>query len=247
MKKFSEKINENSGLKNYKYSMSVDIEGNVVSESEGDAGEIVDQLVDVIGGASESINVTNYTINTIDEEGPRSLDSDIPEYTGESKKPINESNDALYHKIYDEALKSSNFDKVHYAKPEYPGDWDGDVIYIKSKLKGTSEDHKNEFDEYEIGLHNGNIILHHTPSGYTTGIDDVEDFTTITRANESEENDANNVEQTIFSEMRDSLDNKTASEFKNSIQLIYSELHHTLGYEITDVKNYLKSIIDKTL
>jgi len=79
MKKFSDKINENNSLKNYNYKMQIDVEGNIVAESEGDAGEMVDKLVDEIGAANESINVTNYMINVIDEIGPRELYSDIEE------------------------------------------------------------------------------------------------------------------------------------------------------------------------
>lgn len=79
MRKFSEKINENESLKNYNYKMFVDLEGNITAHSEGDAGEIVDKLVDLIGATSPSIVVTNYQIEEINELGPRELDSDLGE------------------------------------------------------------------------------------------------------------------------------------------------------------------------
>lgn len=92
MKKFSEKLNENNTLKNYSYKMTVNVEGNVVSSSEGDAGELVDSLVDEIGATNPSIVVTNYQIDEIDELGSRELDSDLGEsyYT---PKNINEDVD----------------------------------------------------------------------------------------------------------------------------------------------------------
>lgn len=85
MKKFSEKLNENNTLKNYSYKMTVNVEGNVVSSSESDAGELVDSLVDEIGATNPSIVVTNYQIDEIDELGSRELDSDLGEsyYTPE--------------------------------------------------------------------------------------------------------------------------------------------------------------------
>lgn len=79
MKKFSEKLNENNTLKNYSYKMTVNVEGNVVSSSESEAGELIDSLVDEIGATNPSIVVTNYQIEEIDELGSRELDSDLDE------------------------------------------------------------------------------------------------------------------------------------------------------------------------
>ena len=75
MKKFS----ENNTLKNYSYKMTVNVEGNVVSSSESEAGELIDSLVDEIGATNPSIVVTNYQIEEIDELGSRELDSDLDE------------------------------------------------------------------------------------------------------------------------------------------------------------------------
>lgn len=70
MKKFTDKVNENN-INNYKYSINVTIEGIVSAETESDAGELVDQIIDEING------VTNYTMNSLDLIGASELTENI--------------------------------------------------------------------------------------------------------------------------------------------------------------------------
>lgn len=76
MKKLTDKINENNKLKNYTFTVTIDITGSVVAESESAAGELIDKEMDVIDSLP-SINLTNYTINNISEFGPIELESDV--------------------------------------------------------------------------------------------------------------------------------------------------------------------------
>ena len=64
MKKLSNLVIENNTLMTYKYTASINIEGTVNAHSEGDAGELIDKEIDVIG---ENTTITNYTINNIEE------------------------------------------------------------------------------------------------------------------------------------------------------------------------------------
>lgn len=70
MKKFSDKVNENN-INTYKYSINVTIEGNVSAETESDAGELVDQIIDEING------VTNYSMNSLNLIGSSELTENI--------------------------------------------------------------------------------------------------------------------------------------------------------------------------
>lgn len=59
MKSFS-KLNENN-INTYKYTIQVTMEGNVSAEDEGQAGELVDNMIDEMDG------VTNYQMVQLDE------------------------------------------------------------------------------------------------------------------------------------------------------------------------------------
>lgn len=85
MKKLSQLVKENADLKIYKYSVSLDFEGNVTATSEGDAGELVDQVVDQISSALPETTgqMINYSINNIEETGVLPMG----EYLGESSEP----------------------------------------------------------------------------------------------------------------------------------------------------------------
>jgi hypothetical protein len=99
---------------------------------------------------------------------------------------INESKQAekLLVDIFKEAKKSKTFSSVEMTKPRYEGEFFvGDVIYIKSKLKGEDR-HKNDYDEFAIGIDedSGEVVLVYEPSGNETEISTLEEFKNITRA-----------------------------------------------------------------
>ena len=108
-------------------------------------------------------------------------------------KDLNESLDekssgdsALLQKMYKALTRSKNFSSVKMSKADFPEDWDGAIIKVKSKLKGESEYHKNDLDDFEIGIEvDGGITLHYTPSGNTEPVDSVATAIEMTRANES--------------------------------------------------------------
>jgi len=92
---------------------------------------------------------------------------------------------ALLDKMFKALKRSKNFSSIKMKKPDYPDDWDGAVIYIKSKLKSENDYHKNDFDEFEIGVDpDGGILRHYIPNGDTEPSDSVADILMQTRANE---------------------------------------------------------------
>jgi hypothetical protein len=98
---------------------------------------------------------------------------------------ITESSKSLLADIFKEAKKSKNFSKVEMTnRNNSDADFVGDYIYIKSKLKGTSEYHKNDFDEFSIGIDkdSGDVILIYEPNGYDEEITSVQQFKDMTRA-----------------------------------------------------------------
>ena len=93
---------------------------------------------------------------------------------------------ALLQKMYKALKNSKSFKSIKMEKPYAPEDWDGSVIKIVSKLKGTSQYHKDEVDEFEIGIEkDGGLTLHYVPSGNTEPVKSVVDVVKMTRANES--------------------------------------------------------------
>lgn len=99
---------------------------------------------------------------------------------------INESvkESKLLADIFKEAKKSRNFSIVEMRDDLDKNDWRGSVVYIKSKLKGDTKYHKDDLDEFEIGLDANDdvIILHYIPSGYTEEISSLKEFKDMTRA-----------------------------------------------------------------
>jgi hypothetical protein len=90
----------------------------------------------------------------------------------------------LLDEIFKEAKKSKNFSEVKMMTPDYEEDWIGDVIYIKSKLKGESSYHKNDLDEFVIGIDpdTKEVSLHYMPSGNDSEVNSLEEFIQMSRA-----------------------------------------------------------------
>lgn len=62
MKTLSELIKENESSKKFKYNATVQVEGHVYAENEGNAGELVDKEMDLIPG------LVSYEIINIEED-----------------------------------------------------------------------------------------------------------------------------------------------------------------------------------
>jgi hypothetical protein len=98
---------------------------------------------------------------------------------------INEStfqkSQKLLQDMFKEAKKSKNFSDV---KMMPSAEFSNDAIYIKSKLKSESDYHKNEYDEFEIGIDDNTyeVIAVYIPSGYDEELTSIEDFKKFTRA-----------------------------------------------------------------
>lgn len=135
----------------------------------------------------------------------------------------------LFNKILDYAKQSKTFSDVSIIKSN---GIINDGIYIKSKLKGESEYHKNDFDEYEItdGLYD-DLILHYLPSGYVTVLNDIEDFITITRADEFENKNTNTKGITI--EEAEVINDWLAGVWVNEEILPESVLQYTQEHPLT--------------
>jgi hypothetical protein len=92
------------------------------------------------------------------------------------------SNDKLVNNIFDVAKKSDNFETVQ-KKQGNSEDWIGDIVYIKSKLKGDGY-HKDDFDEFEIGVDkdDNTVVIHYIPNGNTEEISSIDEFIEFTHA-----------------------------------------------------------------
>jgi len=110
---------------------------------------------------------------------------------------LNESTkaDRLISDIFKEAKKSKNFSKVEMSKADDNDGMDfvGNVVYIKSKLKGQNDFHKNDLDEFTIGVdkYNNEVVAIYDPSGYDQKIKSIDDFIQFTRAKKIDESEIN--------------------------------------------------------
>jgi hypothetical protein len=87
--------------------------------------------------------------------------------------------------ISKEAKKSKNFSKVQISKADKDDTmFAGNIIYIKSKLKGLNDRHKEDYDEFTIGLdkYTNEIVCIYEPNGYDQVISTVDEFKKLTRA-----------------------------------------------------------------
>ena len=98
---------------------------------------------------------------------------------------LNENDSSMLNDMFKALSKSKNFKTVEMIEPYDKDDWKGKVIKIESKLKGESQYHTNDFDEFEIGIeHDGGISIHYLPSGNDTPVSSVKDVLELTRANQ---------------------------------------------------------------
>jgi hypothetical protein len=135
--------------------------------------------------------VDDYSANEFMTKDPKAAEAYLKknkikyEIYNESVNEKSSGDNALLQKMFKALKTSKNFKSIKMEKPFAPEDWDGAVINIVSKLKGTSEYHKDEVDEFEIGIEKdgSGLILHYTPSGNTEPVKSVADVITMTRAN----------------------------------------------------------------
>ena len=144
---------------------------------------------------------------------------------------------ALLQKMYKALKNSKSFKSIKMEKPYAPEDWDGAVIKIVSKLKGTSQYHKDEVDEFEIGIEkDGGLTLHYVPSGNTEPVKSVVDVVKMTRANESVNESVNEAKNIKFPSWFKSFHTKLADRFDVEERDLRFEMvdPHLMGVSVMD-------------
>jgi hypothetical protein len=129
--------------------------------------------------------VMGYPEGEAEGDGTLIKYSDIKSILNEDVNEKSSADNALLQKMFKALKRSKNFKSVKMGKPYDQDDWDGATINIVSKLKGEDDRHKDDFDEFEIGIDiDGGIVMIYEPSGNDTEIESVADVMTLTRANE---------------------------------------------------------------